>query len=148
MIGASPFSLLGLRLGAAKTGAPVTDVEANKKTVVSYYRMAFAGHPEKAVADYFGDRYVQHNPEAEDGPEAFIGFVHSLRREYPELRLDIRRVIAEGNLVATHSHLILKPDEPGRALADFFRLEDGKVVEHWDVIQDVPERSANSNGMF
>jgi predicted SnoaL-like aldol condensation-catalyzing enzyme len=130
------------------TGETVTDIEANKRTVVNYYQMAFEGNPEKAVADYFGDRYIQHNPEAQDGPEAFIGFVHYLRGEYPELRLDIKRVIAEGNLVATHSHLVLKPGEPGRALADFFRLEDGKVVEHWDVIQDVPERSANANGMF
>ena len=95
----------------------MTDIEANKKTVVAYYRMAFAGRPEKAVADYFGDRYIQHNPEAEDGPEAFIGFVHYLRKEYPELRLDIRRVIAEANLVATHSHLILKPGEV-RVLGD------------------------------
>lgn len=124
------------------------DIEANKRTVVDYYQMAFAGQPEKAVSDHFGDRYIQHNPDAENGPEAFIRFVHYLRTEYPELRLDIKRVIAEGDLVATHSHLILKPGEPGRALADFFRLEDGKVVEHWDVIQDVPERSANSNGMF
>jgi predicted SnoaL-like aldol condensation-catalyzing enzyme len=126
----------------------MTDLEANKQTVVAYYQMAFQGDPEKAVSDYFGDRYTQHNPDAEDGPEAFIGFVHYLRNAYPELQLEIKRVIAEGDLVATHSHLILTPGEPGRALADFFRLENGKVVEHWDVIQDVPEKSANSNGMF
>ena len=126
----------------------MVDLEANKRTVVAYYQMAFEGKPEEAVAEYFGGRYIQHNPEAEDGPKAFIGFVHYLRNEYPELRLEIKRVIAEGDLVATHSHLILAPGEPGRALADFFRLEDGKVVEHWDVIQDVPDSSANSNGMF
>jgi predicted SnoaL-like aldol condensation-catalyzing enzyme len=126
----------------------VTDLETNKRTVVSYYQMAFDGNPEHAVAEYFGDRYIQHNPDGEDGPDAFIGYVHYLRSEYPELQLEIKRVIAEGDLVATHSHLILKPGEPGRALADFFRLENGKVVEHWDVIQEVPENSANSNGMF
>lgn len=123
-------------------------VERNKQIVVDYYRTAFGGNPEKAVADHFGTRYVQHNPQAEDGPDAFIEFVSWLRGEYPELRLDIKRVIAEGDLVVTHSHLILTPGAPGRALADFFRLEDGKVVEHWDVIQDVPEVSANSNSMF
>jgi predicted SnoaL-like aldol condensation-catalyzing enzyme len=137
-----------LASSAAKTGETVPDIEANKRTVVAYYQMAFEGRPEKAVADYLGDRYIQHNPEAEDGPGALIGFVHYLRNQYPELRLDIKRVIAEGNLVVTHSHLILKPGEPGRALADFFRLENGKVVEHWDVIQEVAERSANANGMF
>jgi predicted SnoaL-like aldol condensation-catalyzing enzyme len=71
--------------------------------------------------------------------------------KYPDLKLAIKRVIAEGDTVVTHSHLDLepgKPDNPGRALADFFRLEDGKVVEHWDVIQDVPAESANDNGMF
>ena len=126
----------------------MTKEEQNKKVVVDYYQTAFNGNPEKAVADHFGDRYIQHNPQAEDGPEAFIGFVKWLRGEYPELNLHIKRVIAEGDMVATHSHLVLVPGEPGRALADFFRVENGKVVEHWDVIQDVPKSSTNSNGMF
>ena len=132
-------------------GGPVSDLERNKQIVVDYYQTAFNGDPEKAVADHFGPRYIQHNPDATDGPEAFIGFVHWLRGEYPNLKLDIKRVIAEGDMVATHSHLDLEPghaDHPGRALADYFRLEDGKVVEHWDVIQDVPTRAANPNGMF
>lgn len=122
--------------------------EDNKRVVVDYYQTAFAGNPEKAVADHFGDRYIQHNPQAQNGPEAFIGFVHWLRGEFPQLSLDIKRVIAEGDMVVTHSHLSLVPGEPGRALADYFRLEDGKVVEHWDVIQDIPAESANDNGMF
>ncbi|WP_194892992.1 nuclear transport factor 2 family protein [Catenulispora pinisilvae] len=127
------------------------DLERNKQVVVDYYQTAFGGNPQKAIADHFGPQYVQHNPDAQDGPEAFIGFVTWLRGEYPNLRLNIKRVIAEGDLVATHSHLDLEPgtDNPGRALADFFRLdEDGKVVEHWDVIQEVPKTSANDNGMF
>ncbi|MCY0935584.1 nuclear transport factor 2 family protein [Streptomyces sp. H34-S4] len=126
----------------------MSDLESNKQVVVDYYETAFGGDPEKAIADHFGPRYVQHNPDAEDGPEAFTGFVRWLRGEYPQLRLDIKRVLAEGDMVVTHSHLILEPGKPGRALADFFRLEDGKVVEHWDVIQEVPEASANPNGMF
>jgi predicted SnoaL-like aldol condensation-catalyzing enzyme len=126
----------------------LSDLERNKSVVVDYYQTAFAGDPEKAVADHFGDRYIQHNPDAADGPEAFIGFVHWLRGEYPDLELIIKRVIAEGDMVATHSHLILRPGDPGRALADYFRLENGKVIEHWDVIQDVPSTAANPNGMF
>ena len=126
----------------------MSELEENKDVVVDYYQTAFDGNPEKAVADHFGDRYIQHNPEAADGPEAFIGFVKWLRSEYPRLTLEIKRVIAERDLVVTHSHLILEPGKPGRALADFFRLENGKVVEHWDVIQDVPSKSANPNGMF
>jgi predicted SnoaL-like aldol condensation-catalyzing enzyme len=129
----------------------MADRERNKEVVVDYYTTAFAGNPEKAVADHFGPRYIQHNPDAQDGPEAFIGFVKWLRSGYPNLKLEIKRVIAEGDLVATHSHLDLEPgnpENPGRALADFFRLEDGKVVEHWDVIEDIPTTSANNNGMF
>jgi predicted SnoaL-like aldol condensation-catalyzing enzyme len=126
----------------------LSDLERNKRVVVDYYQTAFAGDPEKAIADHLGDRYVQHNPEAADGPEAFKGFVHWLRGEYPLLTLEIKRVLAEGDMVVTHSHLVLQPGTPGRALADFFRLEDGKVVEHWDVVQEIPEAAANSNGMF
>jgi predicted SnoaL-like aldol condensation-catalyzing enzyme len=126
----------------------MSTVEQNKKVVLDYYQTAFGGNPEKAIADHFGPVYIQHNPDAQDGPEAFIGFVTYLRGEYPNLRLDIKRVIAEGDMVVTHSHLILEPGQPGRAVADYFRLENGKVVEHWDVIQDVPITSANANGMF
>ncbi|MER6024134.1 nuclear transport factor 2 family protein [Streptomyces anulatus] len=125
--------------------------EQNKNVVVDYYETAFGGDPQKAVDDHFGPVYVQHNPDAQDGPEAFIGFVIWLRAEYPNLRLDIKRIIAEGDMVVTHSHLDLdpgNPENPGRALADYFRLENGKVVEHWDVIQDVPTKAANDNGMF
>ena len=126
----------------------MASLEQNKAVVVDYYKTAFGGDPERAVAEHFGDRYIQHNPQAENGAAAFIQFVHWLRGEYPQLTLDIKRVIAEGDLVVTHSHLTLTPGEPGRALADYFRLEDGKVVEHWDVIQDIPATSANTNTMF
>jgi predicted SnoaL-like aldol condensation-catalyzing enzyme len=126
----------------------MADLELNKQVVVDYYQTAFDGEPEKAVEQYVGDRYIQHNPMAADGTEAFIGFVKWLRGENPELKLEIKRVLAEGDIVATHSHLTLKPGEPGQALADFFRVEDGKVVEHWDVIQEIPATSANENTMF
>ena len=122
--------------------------EQNKAVVLDYYRTAFAGDPERAVREHFGPVYIQHNPQAADGPEAFINFVHSLRAEHPDLTLDIKRAIAGGDMVTTHAHLTLTPGEPGLALADFFRLENGKVVEHWDVIQPVPENAENANGMF
>jgi len=126
----------------------MSDLELNKRVVVDFCTTAFAGSPDTAIADHLGDRYIQHNPLAADGPEAFVGFFTWLRSEYPNLKLDVKRVIAEGDIVVTHSHLVLEPGTPGRALADFFRVENGKVVEHWDVIQDVPETSANPNGMF
>ena len=106
------------------------------------------GEPETAVTEHVGDKYVQHNPQVPDGTEAFIGFVHSMRSQFPEMHLEIERAITQGEMVVTHSHLTLAPGQPGMALADFFRFEGGKVVEHWDVIQNIPDAAANSNGMF
>ncbi|WP_144713268.1 nuclear transport factor 2 family protein [Curtobacterium pusillum] len=88
------------------------------------------------------------NPQTGDGPDAFVGYVHWLRGQVPELHLDIKRTIAEGDLVVTHSNLHLAPGDRGMAVADFWRLDGGRIVEHWDVIQEVPEEAANTNTMF
>jgi predicted SnoaL-like aldol condensation-catalyzing enzyme len=123
----------------------MADLEMNKRTVVEFYELAFNGkEPEQAVRDHVGPQYIQHNPQAPDGPEAFIGFV----RAFPEASVDIRRVFADGDMVITHSLLKFTPDDPGTVAADFFRLEDGKVVEHWDVLQPFPQESANPHPMF
>ncbi|MDX6315860.1 MAG: hypothetical protein QOF84_3764 [Streptomyces sp.] len=128
------------------------DTERNKQIIVDFYQTAFDGNPERAAADHADPGYKQHNPDANDGPQGMIAFVAALRGQYPGLRLDIKRVIAEGDMVVTHSHLDLDPDDPdnlGLALADYFRLDQaGKVVEHWDVIQQMPKATANGNGMF
>jgi predicted SnoaL-like aldol condensation-catalyzing enzyme len=130
----------------------MSDIERNKQIVLDFYQTAFSGNPEKAVTDHADPEYTQHNPVVQDGPDGVISFVTSLRGQYPNLRLDIKRVIAEGDMVVTHSHLDLDPDDPdnlGLALADYFRLDQaGKVVEHWDVIQQMPKATANGNGMF
>ena len=124
----------------------MADLEANKRTVVDYYELAFNGkEPEQAVERYVGAEYIQHNPQAPDGPEAFIGFV----RAFPEASVDIRSVWAEGEHVITHSLLRFSDDdERGTVAVDIFRLQDGKVVEHWDVLQPFPEESANPHPMF
>jgi predicted SnoaL-like aldol condensation-catalyzing enzyme len=125
-------------------------LERNKANVVAYYTMAFNDQkPEEAVARYGGPEYIQHNPQAADGFPAFIAFVNSFTAQFPQLHVDIKRVIAECDLVVTHSHLTLSPTDRGSAVADIFRLNrEGKIVEHWDVIQAVPETSANDNTMF
>ncbi|MEU9247202.1 nuclear transport factor 2 family protein [Streptomyces sp. NPDC048385] len=121
----------------------------NKALVTAFYEQAFNDYqPEAAATAHLGESYTQHNPEAQDGPGAFVGYVHWLHGQFPDLRLDIKRVIAEGDLVVTHSNLHLKPADRGMAVADFWRVADGKIVEHWDVIQEVPEKSANDNTMF
>jgi predicted SnoaL-like aldol condensation-catalyzing enzyme len=124
-------------------------LEKNKQTVVAYLEQALnAKQPAEAVAAYVGPRYIQHNPQAADGPEAFIAFVKSFAQQFPDLHIDIKRVIAEGDLVVTHSLLTAAPGDRGTAVADIFRVEDGKIVEHWDVLQPVPETAANDNTMF
>jgi predicted SnoaL-like aldol condensation-catalyzing enzyme len=101
------------------------------------------------VARYVGPVYIQHNPQAADGAQAFIDFVKFYTGQNPQLHVDIKRVIAECDLVVTHSNIKTSPDVRGDAVADIFRIDKhGKIVEHWDVIQPVPETSANDNTMF
>jgi predicted SnoaL-like aldol condensation-catalyzing enzyme len=127
----------------------VTDPEKNKQTVLDYYNMASNERkPAEAVEKYGGPYYIQHNPQAPDGFEAFIQFVTDFVEQFPQMSVDIRRAIAEGDLVATHSLLKTSPEDRGTAAADFFRLEDGKIIEHWDVLQPVPESAANDHPMF
>ncbi len=104
--------------------------------------------PEEAVAEYLGPHNRQHNPGSVDGPEPFIGFMKWFAQTYPDFRMESKRIIAEGNYVVLHSHLIRKPGDRGNAIVDIFRLENGKIVERWDVVQEVPETSANNNTMF
>ena len=122
----------------------------NKRNVVGFYTTAFnQKKPEEAVARYVGPVYIQHNPLAADGAQAFIDFVKAYTGQFPQLNVDIKRVIAECDLVVTHSNIKTSPDVRGDAVMDIFRINKrGKVVEHWDVIQPVPETSANDNTMF
>jgi predicted SnoaL-like aldol condensation-catalyzing enzyme len=130
-------------------GGTVTDAENNKQTVIAYYTMAFNDRkPAEAAQKYGGDHYIQHNPQARDGFEAFVGFVEGFVEQFPQMSLEIKRVVAEGDMVVTHSLIKTSPEDRGTAAADFFRLEDGKVVEHWDVLQPVPESAANDHPMF
>jgi predicted SnoaL-like aldol condensation-catalyzing enzyme len=127
----------------------VSDIERNKQTVVEYYELAFnAKEPEQAVEKYLGPKYIQHNPQAPDGAEAFIGFVRALAGQFPELNIEIKRVLGEGDIVVTHGLIKTSAEDPGQVAADFFRLEDGKIVEHWDVLQPFPETSVNDHPMF
>jgi predicted SnoaL-like aldol condensation-catalyzing enzyme len=123
--------------------------EANKRIVREWHELAIDQcKPEEAVAKYLGAHYRQHNPGAADGPESFIATVKRFAQNFPDLRMEPKRIIAEGDLVVLHSHLILRPGDRGSAVVDIFRLENGKIVEHWDVVQEVPETPANKNTMF
>ena len=128
----------------------LTDTLQEKKAIVrDFYDTAFnQKNPEQAVARYMGPVYIQHNPNFDDGPAAFIAAVKGFVAGFANLRVDFKRFIAEEDLVAVHSHMTRGPSDRGFAVMDIFRLENYKVVEHWDVIQEVPGHAANPNGMF
>ena len=122
--------------------------EANKKAVVEFYDRALNQKDFEAASRYFGDRYVQHNPNAPDGIEGFKAFLALLREKFSQSHGEIKRVLADGDFVILHVHAVRTPGERGSAIVDIFRLENGKIVEHWDVVQPIPEKAANSNGML
>jgi predicted SnoaL-like aldol condensation-catalyzing enzyme len=123
--------------------------EKNKEMVREYYHLALnLRRPEEAVKKYLGPFYRQHNPGAADGADAFIAFVKGFTGALPSLRFDFKRFVAEGDLVVVHSHLIRQPGDRGVAVMDIFRIENDKIVEHWDVVQEIPEISVNTNTMF
>lgn len=122
----------------------------NKRNVVGFYTTAFNdGNPEKAVALYGGDEYIQHNPLAANGFDAFIAFVNSFKSAFPDAHIEIKRVFAEGDYVITHSlatGAVPVYGPLGSKVVDIFRLDSqGKVVEHWDVLSRISPTSANGN---
>jgi predicted SnoaL-like aldol condensation-catalyzing enzyme len=124
------------------------DLEANKKTVLEFYEAGLNKKDFDAASKYFGPKYIQHNPGAPDGIEGFKTFVNFLKEKFPQSHSEIRRVFADGDHVILHVHAVREPGTRGRAIVDIFRLENGKIVEHWDVAQDIPEKMPHSNGMF
>ena len=123
-------------------------VEANKKTVLAFYEAGINNKDFDAASKFIGKRYVQHNPNIADGPEGLKAFLGVLKEKFPNLRGDIKQIFADGDFVIVHVHGVRVPGERGSAIVDIFKLEDGKIVEHWDVLQPIPETSANTNGMF
>ena len=137
---------LSLASGAAMAGS--AQEEANRKTVLAFYEKGLNQKDADAALAYVGDRYVQHNPNAADGPDGFRKFIGFLRDKFPNSHSEIKRSFADGDYVILHVHAVREPGSRGNAIVDIFKLENGKVVEHWDVVQPVPENPANNNTMF
>lgn len=117
--------------------------------VVAFLDMVFNQKKVKEGFDtYVGGQYIQHNPIAPDGPQAAVEVLTKAMQSFPDWHYDIKHTYVDGDIVIVHSHVKLKPDDRGMAVVDIFRLENGKVVEHWDVVQPIPEKSANDNTMF
>jgi predicted SnoaL-like aldol condensation-catalyzing enzyme len=124
-------------------------LDTNKQNVIAFYEMMFNdSDPATAIAQYAGDDYIQHNPHVATGKQGFIDYFEKMAREYPVKQVVVKRAFAEGNHVILHCHQTW-PDGLEYAGIDIFRLDDaGKIVEHWDVLQELPDHSMNNNGMF
>ena len=143
-----------LLAAALAASAPLTfaadTLARNKENVAAFYELAFNQHKlDEAVAKYVAEPYIQHNPGVADGGKAFIDSFAPYLKEHPQSRATIKRVIAEGDLVVVHVHSQSAPDDRGEAVMDIFRLDaDGKIVEHWDVAQAIPEQTVSGHEMF
>jgi predicted SnoaL-like aldol condensation-catalyzing enzyme len=157
MIGKLIAALFAILVVAAPPAqAQLTDaqkMERNKKNVVEFYNAVLNEKNYEKAITYIGATYIQHNPNGADGPEGIKGFINFLREKFPNNKSEIKRVFADGNYVIVHVHARRDPasNDRGFAIFDLFRLDDnGKVVEHWDAVQPIPdpEKALNKNGMF
>ena len=124
------------------------NLEENKRNAIAFYKTAYEGNPRLAVEQYAGTSYIQHNPHVADGTQGFIDYFERMQKEYPDKSIEFARCVAEGNLVALHTHQIW-PGNDEYVKMDFFKFdENGKICEHWDSIQQIPEDSANQNTMY
>jgi predicted SnoaL-like aldol condensation-catalyzing enzyme len=124
------------------------NLEQNKANAIAFYRMAYEGNPKKAAELYLGDDYIQHNPDVASGSQGFIDYFERMQKEFPNKTIEFVRCIAEGDLVALHTHQVW-PGNEEYVTMDFLRFDEkGKICEHWDAIQKIPDQSANPNTMY
>lgn len=128
--------------------SPRAKLAANKRLVLKFYEQIIGRKDFEAGRRYMSEDYKQHSPYAQDGPAGLKAFVDWFRENHPRHRYEVKKVIAEGDMVVLHLHGMGGMSPHGEQVVDFFRVKNGKVVEHWDVIQPIPEKAENPNGIF
>jgi len=124
------------------------NLDQNKQNAIAFYKMSYEGEPRKATELFVGSEYIQHNPLVGDGIEPFISYFERMAKEYPDKSIEFVRSIAEGDLVALHTHQTW-PGNEEYVTMDFFRFDtNGKIVEHWDSMQKIPSESKHINTMY
>jgi predicted SnoaL-like aldol condensation-catalyzing enzyme len=137
-----------LAMAGAAQAQETAKEKANKAAVLAFYDAALTRLDYSAASKYLGGQYKQHNPTAADGAEGLKGFIAFLKTTYPMTHSDVTMSFADGDYVILRVHAVRTPGTAGNAIVDIFRLENGKVVEHWDSVQPVPDKAANTNTMF
>lgn len=132
----------------AQSEQKTTQAEANRALVLEFYDTFFNKHNVDEAAKVVTDDYKQHNPFVPDGKEPFVSYFREFFKENPQSKARVIRSAVDGDLVWLHVHSASNPQDPGEAVVDIFRVQDNKIVEHWDAVQAVPETSANNNTMF
>ena len=140
--------LTGGQAMAQDTRRDLATEEANLKLVVNFYEQFFNKHEVARAAEVVSENYKQHNPEVPDGKKPFVDYFSQFFKETPQSKARIVRTATSGDLVWLQVHSTNSPSDRGQAVLDIFRVKKGKIVEHWDIIQDVPAQSANGNTMF
>jgi predicted SnoaL-like aldol condensation-catalyzing enzyme len=123
-------------------------IESNKVLVLRFMKEFLVEHKFNVLDELLGPSYTQHNPAIDDSKEGLIGFFREFWKKHPITTYDIKRIVAEGDLVAIHYHWVVEPGSFERAIVDIFRIENDKLVEHWDVVQPMPENAMNKHPMF
>jgi predicted SnoaL-like aldol condensation-catalyzing enzyme len=121
---------------------------ANKKLVLAFYQKMIGDKDPEAARPYMAEKYVQHSAYARDGFEGVAEFARMFKQNFPNHRYEVKKVIAEGDFVVLHLHGINGMGPHGEQVVDMFRVKNGKVCEHWDVIQEIPGDAQNPNGSF
>jgi predicted SnoaL-like aldol condensation-catalyzing enzyme len=137
-----------LRKASAQEQSVAEQLAGNKALVLAFYHKLIGGKDYEGARQYMGSVYRQHAPYATDGHTGIAEWVRKFAAAFPQHRYEVKKVIAEGDLVVLHSHGLNGPNPHGESVIDIFRIENGKVVEHWDVIQPIPESADNANSMF